>query len=167
MIEKAFRFGREIDEKSLRTIKENLLREARMAGKLSHPYIVTIYDAGEDWDLTYIAMEVLEGIELPNYCKHGNLFPYERVVEIVSSVACALDYAHDYGVIHRDITPANILIQQGGGKSLTLGQRASKRKGITGKLPGPLSICLLSRLVAMKSMAVQISIPLVWSCLNC
>lgn len=116
---KTFRFGREIDEKSLRTIKENLLREARMAGKLSHPNIVTIYDAGEDWDLSYIAMEVLEGVELPNYCKPGNLFPYERVVEIVSSVACALDYAHDHGVIHRDIKPANILIQQGGSIKVT------------------------------------------------
>lgn len=116
---KTFRFGREIDEKSLRTIKENLLREARMAGKLSHPNIVTIYDAGEDWDLSYIAMEVLEGVELPNYCKPGNFFPYERVVEIVSSVACALDYAHDHGVIHRDIKPANILIQQVGGIKVT------------------------------------------------
>ena len=116
---KTFRFGREIDEKSLRTIKENLLREARMAGKLSHPNIVTIYDAGEDWDLSYIAMEVLEGVELPNYCKPGNFFPYERVVEIVSSVARALDYAHDHGVIHRDIKPANILIQQVGGIKVT------------------------------------------------
>jgi serine/threonine-protein kinase len=116
---KTFRFGREIDEESLRKIKENLLREARMAGKLSHPNIVTIYDAGEDWDLSYIAMEVLEGVELTNYCKPENLLPYERVIEIVSCVARALDYAHDQGVIHRDIKPANIMIQKGGGIKIT------------------------------------------------
>ena len=116
---KTFRFGREIDEESLRAIKENLLSEARMAGKLSHPNIVTIHDAGEDWDLSYIAMEVLEGVELNDYCRPENLLPYERVIEIVSSVARALDYAHDHGVIHRDIKPANIMIQQGGGIKIT------------------------------------------------
>jgi serine/threonine-protein kinase len=75
---------------------------------------VTIYDVGEDYDLTYIAMELLNGKDLSSYCREVNRLPAARVLEIIGSVAEALDYAHKNGVVHRDIKPANIMLLEGG-----------------------------------------------------
>lgn len=72
-------------------MKERFSREAESAGRLSHPNIVTIYDAGEEQELGYIAMEALEGTDLKDYCKKDSLLPMARVVEIVAKVADALD----------------------------------------------------------------------------
>ncbi len=83
--------------------------EARAAGGLNHPNIVTIYDAGEHEGLFYMAMEILEGETLQHKMKHGSCTP-EDVVSIGCQVGDGLDYAHSRGVIHRDIKPANIMI---------------------------------------------------------
>jgi serine/threonine-protein kinase len=77
---------------------------------LSHPNIVSIFDAGEEHDMAYIAMELLEGGELTDYCSSDNLLPVEQVLEIISAVASALEYAHREGVVHRDIKPSNIML---------------------------------------------------------
>lgn len=99
-------FGREeIDE-----VRERFFREAEVAGRLSHPSVVTIYDAGEDQQLAYIAMEYLEGTDLRPYTRKGNLLPVNRVMEIVAQVAEGLDYAHKHGVVHRDIKPSNVIL---------------------------------------------------------
>jgi CHASE2 domain-containing sensor protein/tRNA A-37 threonylcarbamoyl transferase component Bud32 len=94
----------------LEEVKARFFREAEAAGKLSHPNIVTIFDVGEDHDMAYMAMELLNGEDLSNYCLEGNLLPVERVLGIISSVAEALSYAHSQGVVHRDIKPANTIL---------------------------------------------------------
>ena len=94
----------------LEEVKTRFFREAEAAGKLSHPNIVTIFDVGEDHDMAYMAMELLKGEDLSDYCLEENLLPVERVLAIISSVAEALSYAHSQGVVHRDIKPANIML---------------------------------------------------------
>ena len=98
------------DEDANREIKKNFFREAESAGRLSHPNIVTIYDAGEQDGLGYIAMEFLEGVTLKTACQPGKLLPLSQAVNLVLTVADALDYAHRQGIVHRDIKPANIML---------------------------------------------------------
>jgi serine/threonine-protein kinase len=76
---------------------------------LQHPHIVTIFDAGEERELAFIAMEFLKGQDLTQHCKPGNLLAPASVVSIVARVAGALAYAHRQNVVHRDIKPANIM----------------------------------------------------------
>ena len=89
--------------------RERFFREAETAGRLQHQNIVTIFDAGEEHDLAYIAMEFLKGRDLVDYCKGDNLLPVPVVLNIVARVAEALAYAHKQNVVHRDIKPANIM----------------------------------------------------------
>ncbi len=99
----------EVEPDLLADVKKRFFHEAEAAGRLSHPNIVTMYDAGEDYDVAYLAMELLTGNDLADYCKKENLLPVDEVIRIVSQVADALDYAHKSGVVHRDIKPANIM----------------------------------------------------------
>jgi len=107
---KTIRFSDEFEENQLQEIKERFFREAELAGKLSHPGIVAIYDVGEDYDLTYMAMEFLDGEDLEKYCRKESLLPFRKVLDIIAETADALEYAHNNGVIHRDIKPANIML---------------------------------------------------------
>jgi len=91
---------------------ERFRREAKTAGILSHPNIVTIYDAGDDNGLFYIAMELVEGETLQEIMARG-LLPVEQVISIVEQIAAGLDYAHARKVVHRDIKPANIMLTEG------------------------------------------------------
>lgn len=111
---KTIRFSDEFEEGRVKEIRNRFFKEAEIAGKLSHPSIVSIYDAGEDYDLTYLAMEFLEGEDLRQHCKKGALLPLRKVLDIVSEVALALDYAHGEGVIHRDVKPGNIMLLKNG-----------------------------------------------------
>lgn len=86
------------------------INEARAAGRLSHPNIVTIYDASSEGGSTYIAMEYLQGQELSKILEQGKQFPADEVASIIWKIADALDYAHKNGVVHRDIKPANIFM---------------------------------------------------------
>ncbi|MES3024077.1 MAG: serine/threonine-protein kinase [Pseudomonadota bacterium] len=95
--------GGELDDARVR-----FFREAETAGRLQHQHIVTIFDAGEEHDLAYIAMEFLKGADLSEASK-APLLPVAQVVSIVARVADALAYAHLQGVVHRDIKPANIM----------------------------------------------------------
>jgi CHASE2 domain-containing sensor protein/tRNA A-37 threonylcarbamoyl transferase component Bud32 len=99
----------DFDEDMVGEMKERFFREAESAGLLAHPNIVTIYDAGEEHDLAFIAMELLKGNDLEEYTKKGSLLPIRDTLDIVAQVADALDYAHSKGIIHRDIKPANIM----------------------------------------------------------
>ncbi len=116
---KVIRFSDDFDEEVLQEVKNRFLREAEIAGQLSHPSIITVFDVGEDHDLTYMAMECLEGKSLSYYCRQESLLPVPRAVEIVENIAGALDHAHKANVIHRDIKPANIMILQDGGVKVT------------------------------------------------
>jgi serine/threonine protein kinase len=94
--------------------QEEMLRrfknEARSAGVLSHPNIVTIYDAGEDQGLFYIAMEYIEGHTLAEILQQQRVLPVEQVISITRNICSGLDFAHGKGIVHRDIKPANIMI---------------------------------------------------------
>ncbi len=116
---KTIRFDQEFEEDQAKEIKERFFREAEAAGILNHPNIVTIYDVGEDYDLSYIAMEFLEGNDLDKYCKKENLLPLKKVLEICAKVCDALDYAHQKGIVHRDIKPANIVLLKNGEVKVT------------------------------------------------
>jgi len=98
-----------VDESQLPMIKERFFREAEAAGRLNHPGIVTIFDAGEEHDLAYLAMEFLGGENLSVHCKPGRLLPVAEVMGIIADIAEALAYAHSNDVVHRDIKPANIM----------------------------------------------------------
>ena len=102
----------DVEAQQLTEVKDQFFREAEAAGRLSHPNIVTIYDVGEDHDMAYIAMELLQGKNLSEFCQKDKLLPIGRILNVVASVAEALDYAHHQGVVHRDIKPANIILME-------------------------------------------------------
>ncbi len=108
---KTMALSAEFEADELTEAKERFFREAETAGRLTHPNIVTIYDAGEEHDLCYIAMEFLKGKDLTPYTKQPNLLPPDKVLSIVERVADALGYAHSMGIVHRDIKPANIMYE--------------------------------------------------------
>jgi len=111
---KTIRFADEFEEEKLADVKSRFLREAEIAGQLSHRSVVAIYDVGEDYDLTYMAMEFLQGENLKKYCRKGSLLPLRKILYVIGETAAALNYAHDHGVIHRDVKPANIMLLQDG-----------------------------------------------------
>jgi CHASE2 domain-containing sensor protein len=106
---KTMALAQEFEADELEDVKARFFREAETAGCLNHPNIVTMYDAGEEHDLAYIAMEFLKGQDLSPYTKPDNLLPLPQVMNIIARVADALDYAHKQNVVHRDIKPANIM----------------------------------------------------------
>lgn len=109
----------DVDEAQLPTIKERFFREAEAAGRLNHPGIVTIFDAGEEHDLAYLAMEFLDGEDLSVHCKTNALLSVAEVLDIIADIADALAYAHSNNVVHRDIKPANIMRQPDGSVKVT------------------------------------------------
>src|SRR6185369_14713451 len=108
---KTMALSEEFEGEELTDVRERFFREAETAGRLQHQNIVTIFDAGEEHDLAYIAMEFLKGKDLVDLCKDGQLLPLPRVLSIVARVAEALAYAHRQNVVHRDIKPANIMYE--------------------------------------------------------
>ncbi|ABD71641.1 serine/threonine protein kinase with Chase2 sensor [Rhodoferax ferrireducens T118] len=108
---KTLALSKEFEGDELVDARERFFREAETAGRLQHQNIVTIFDAGEEHDLAYIAMEFLKGKDLADYCQGGRLLAVPTVLSIVVRVAQALDYAHHQHVVHRDIKPANIMYE--------------------------------------------------------
>lgn len=106
---KTMALAQEFEGAELDDAKERFFREAETAGRLNHPNIVTIYDAGEEHDLAYIAMEFLAGHDLSQHITGDKLLKPGKVFEIIVKCAAALDYAHAANVVHRDIKPANIM----------------------------------------------------------
>lgn len=88
--------------------------EARAAGKLLHPNLVTIYDAGEQEGTFYIAMECVEGNTLQSLLAEQRFLTLDRTIDIMSQICAGLDYAHANGVVHRDIKPANVMLTRSG-----------------------------------------------------
>ncbi len=108
---KTMALSQEFEADELVEVKERFFREAETAGRLSHTNIVTIFDAGEEHDLCFIAMELLKGKDLVPFTKKDNILPIEKVASIVARVADALGYAHKQNVVHRDVKPANIMYE--------------------------------------------------------
>jgi serine/threonine-protein kinase len=94
---------------ALASFRERFFREARAAGKLNHPCIVTIYDAGEADGVAYMAMELLDGATLRDLLC-GRPLPVERAIDVTMQVAYALAYAHEAGIVHRDVKPENVIV---------------------------------------------------------
>jgi predicted Ser/Thr protein kinase len=101
------------DDADRKEYEARFTQEARAAGRLAHPSIVTIYDVGHEGEMVYMTMELLEGTDLSTMAEKRR-FKVPEAVRIVEQVAEALAFAHDRGVIHRDIKPPNIMIVPGG-----------------------------------------------------
>jgi len=99
---------------SVDSIMERIRTEARFAGNLRHPHIVTIFEIGRDRDTPFIVMDYVEGRGLDGHLSRGEAIPVDFVRRVLKQVGSALDYAHQQSVIHRDIKPANILVREGG-----------------------------------------------------
>jgi len=108
-----------LPEDALAEVRERFLREAKSAGRLNHPNIVTVYDVGEHEGLAYIAMELLEGQSLQKILKHGERLAFDTVADIAAQVAEGLDHAQRYAIVHRDVKPANIMVAATGHTKLT------------------------------------------------
>ncbi len=106
---KAIPIEKEFEDEELKEARQRFYREAESAGRLTHPNIITVYDAGEDKGLAYIAMEYVPGIPLTDFTDPTRLLAPKRAFDLAAKTADALDYAHNQGVIHRDIKPANLI----------------------------------------------------------
>ena len=103
------------DDESASMAKRMFINEARSAGRLDHPNVLKVYEAGEENGQPYMVMEYIAGGDtLRSYCKPDQLLPIATVVKLIRESADALDYAHEQGVLHRDIKPANIMLTQDG-----------------------------------------------------
>src|SRR3954454_5229326 len=108
-----------LPEEVMAEVRERFIREARSAGKLNHPSIVTIFDVGEQDGVAYIAMELLEGRSLQQLLKSGERLSYEKVADLAAQMADALDAAQHFKIVHRDVKPANIMVGPTGRAKLT------------------------------------------------
>src|SRR5918911_5350628 len=95
-------------------LHDRFLREAQAAGSLQHPNIITIYDFGEVDGHPFIAMELVEGVDLEAILARHEPLTLEAKLDIAIDVLAGLDYAHKHGVVHRDIKPSNIRITKEG-----------------------------------------------------
>ena len=98
------------DDENRNLFKKLFITEASLAGKLTHPHIVQIFDAVVDEGISYVVMEYVDGGTLEPHCNADALLPVNRIVEIIFKCTRALDFANRAGVVHRDIKPANILL---------------------------------------------------------
>ncbi|MCC6867284.1 MAG: serine/threonine protein kinase [Burkholderiales bacterium] len=99
--------------------ERRFFREAKSAGRLNHPNVVTIFDVGKSDDVAYIAMEFLDGQSLREILDSGVVLPTQRIAEIAAAVAEGLAFAHESGIVHRDVKPANIMVLASGAVKIT------------------------------------------------
>jgi serine/threonine protein kinase len=111
---KTLRFDTLTESGEKEELLTRVIREAKAAGRLNHPGIITIYDVVRDEDLTYIVMQYVDGPSLQAIIDSGKSFSPREIIDILKPVSEALDFAHQGGIVHRDIKPANILIDKSG-----------------------------------------------------
>ena len=111
---KTIRLDSFIDGPEKEEMLNRVIREAKAAGRLNHPNIITIYDVLREDDLTFIVMQYVDGQTLQTLIESGKIFSPEDVIAILKPVAESLDFAHQNGIVHRDVKPANILIDKAG-----------------------------------------------------
>jgi serine/threonine protein kinase len=116
---KTIRLGEGRTPEEQERLRERLFREARSAGMLSHPGIVTIYDVEQQGELAYIAMEYVDGPTLDHILSEDRPISREQMFSVLAQTSAALDYAHQKGIVHRDIKPANIMIAADGTAKIT------------------------------------------------
>ncbi|MDH5756160.1 MAG: protein kinase [Nitrospinota bacterium] len=110
---KIIKFDDFVDPRKKKEMLERFLVEARAAGKLTHPNIVTVYDVGEEEEQNYIAMEFIEGVDLADIMHQEKKLGFDRATRLILQVAEGLELAHENHIVHRDIKPANILVMKG------------------------------------------------------
>ena len=108
-----------LPEEVMPEVRERFLREAKSAGRLNHPNIVTIYDVGEQDGIAYIAMELLEGRSLQKMLRDPGPLPFHLIAELAAQVADGLDHAQRFTIVHRDVKPANVVVSPAGRAKLT------------------------------------------------
>ena len=145
--------------------------EAYLVGKMNHPNILPIYDAGEEGGHCYVVMEYVRGAKpLTTFCQDQNLLPVRKVVEVVFKCAKALDYAHRNGLIHRDIKPGNILFTAEGDVRIVdfgVAQMAGNEAGPDQGPGGFPATWRRSRCASGPPRCRPTSIPWAWSCTSC
>ena len=103
-------------------------REAKVISQLSHPHVCTLFDVGQEGDLHFLVMEMLEGESLADRLKKGAL-PLEQVLKLGQQIASALDAAHRHGIVHRDLKPGNVMLTKSGAKLLDFGLARAAHEG--------------------------------------
>jgi eukaryotic-like serine/threonine-protein kinase len=168
---KTMALSQEFSGDELIDARERFFREAETAGRLQHQNIVTIFDAGEEHDLAFIAMEFLKGRDLADYCKADQLLPVATVLSIVARVAEALAYAHRQNVVHRDIKPANIMYEQASDTvkvtDFGIARITDSSKTKTGLVLGTPSFMSPEQLPERRSMAARTCIRWASCCTSC
>src|SRR3954465_5919607 len=151
-------------------VRERFLREARSAGRLNHPNIVTIFDVGEDAGVGYIAMELLEGRSLQQLLRNQPKLAYATAADIAAQVADALDHAQQYKIVHRDIKPGNIMVSATGRCKITdfgIAYVPTSSMTQTGATLGSPKYMSPSRSPACRSTGAPTSSPSAWSSTRC
>lgn len=110
---------RKLDAEAARMVTVRFEREVRAVARLNHRNIVQVYDFGAEGDLAYIVMEFIQGRELKDYFDANERFDLETIFRLITELLDALDFAHEAGIIHRDVKPANVMIDAGGHAKLT------------------------------------------------
>ena len=124
---------RQLDAKEQKEVAMRFEREVMAVARLNHRNIVQVYDFGSESDLAYIVMEFIQGRELESYFKKGERFDMKNLLRLQIELLDALDFAHEAGIIHRDVKPANIMIDAGGHAKLTDFGVARMTDGPTGE----------------------------------
>ena len=129
-----------LERDGIENYEARFYQEARAAGGLSHPNIITIYDVGKTGDIAYMAMEFVEGVELRELLAHGQPLPIAQGISIAAQVCEGLAYAHERGIVHRDVKPPNIMVAPSGGVKIAdfgiARMRASESLTQTGMMLG-------------------------------
>ena len=110
---------RTLDEATAKQYSMRFKREVRAVARLNHPHIVQVYDFGNEGDLAYIVMEYIQGRELKDYFDAGERFDLKTILRLMTQLLDALESAHEAGIIHRDVKPANVMVDAGGHAKLT------------------------------------------------
>ena len=108
-----------LPEDVLNDVRERFLREAKSAGRLSHPNLVTIYDVGVEGEIAFIAMELLEGQSLQLMLRQQGRLDYATAADLAAQIAEGLEHAHRHAIVHRDVKPANVIVSATGHAKLT------------------------------------------------
>ncbi len=128
-----------LDEKDVNELKRRFEVEARAAAKMSHPSLVTIFDAGLQDESLYLAMEYVRGEALDSIIESDRILTYKETADILLQLGGGLDFAHERGIVHRDIKPANILINRRGQPKITdfgVAREATSNLTTTGTIIG-------------------------------
>ena len=104
----------DMDAATVHKVRELFFAEVFSAGRMHHPSVVSVYDAGQEDDLNYIVMEFVDGTTLQEYVTGGRTLNPKQIVDVIYQCAKGLDYVHRQGIIHRDLKPGNIMLSNDG-----------------------------------------------------